>query len=1088
MKLEEAIQKTKEEWESNPQLKQDRDEVIAKYGEIFKLENIDNLTQEKFQEFLRFENNKHWSKLDRPGGSLIKDMDKLKSALKILLDESQPLSSRIKRIRDTKGKDYTPFLAQAIYTPILLVTNPQKYPVVNLPVAEALDELGLYPIKKWTSGEEEWDSIPQMQQIVQDVATKNDLDLWQVDWVWWKIARGADPIEENSATESPLLKFLKEKMITFSNFQPIVIKTLLEKGDESAFTATIQEIREKIQELNFDRDEFLNDAIRSSKGALKDYVTFTDQNASLDLDKFSSSDIQECLKLCGQRIAWWHVYKIVKNELDVWHIIPGSRDDNFPYLDEFLNTNSIGVGWAKIGDVSNLSEEKILQEFKNQYPDGEGKSFLAFTKITKKDVVVLVRGQEEIINFGIVVGDYYHKEVKKPSYPHRKNVVWLNQGPINSKDLPTPTLSGMRATCGKLIQRNQEMIGVLLGKQSLAAVKAHSCFNLTQNQDSEYADIEGKQYQYDNQKANWKRFIIGSKFVIQSKIDNENYFTGFGKIGTIESNTTENEQGKSITQFIAKFSEYQKFATPKVRTKEILDEMKSLPEHGSQPPSILPIPRKLYSKITGQDLVDSDPEEAGMVSSKSSELLEEKKQIIFYGPPGTGKTRAGGELARSFVVNNVLPERNFETTGSDKIVQKPGIRSLTDDQYHKEVLERIGEEGEKEGYTLSKENNNEHLYSLKKNGNEIRIIVNFSHSSTTSDDIYVGVTQNMVDFLLVVSEHNRYQLIINDLEKNFLILPYQIQQKYARFVSSSEESGRWDETGRNQHAFHVSISKDGAELPVRGDDRSNLDCDRFVRNIKMMFGNFIQNITFHPSYSYEEFVEGIRPGLNTEHLSYEMEDGIFKTICNDARNDIPQNKYVLFIDEINRGNISKIFGELITLIENDKRETHYSTLTYTKESFTVPKNLYIIGTMNTANKSLVLLDVALRRRFGFIELMPDYSVIDHEIDVEGSKFKLDEILENLNDKIRKRVGRERQIGHSYFMKKDKPIETDEQLQSAFVNDIIPLLQEYLYEDYRGLHDILGDGFVGKDKEEIILAWKKDMADFKKALEKIPKDE
>ena len=137
MDFQEAIQKTKEEWETNPQLKKDRDEVIAKYGEIFKLENIDNLTQEKFQEFLRFKNNKHWSKLDRPGGNLVKDMDKLKKSLKILLDETVPLADRIKRVRDKESDDYTPFLANAIYTPILLVTNPKKYPIVNKPVVEA---------------------------------------------------------------------------------------------------------------------------------------------------------------------------------------------------------------------------------------------------------------------------------------------------------------------------------------------------------------------------------------------------------------------------------------------------------------------------------------------------------------------------------------------------------------------------------------------------------------------------------------------------------------------------------------------------------------------------------------------------------------------------------------------------------------------------------------------------------------------------------------------------------------------------------------------------------------------------------------
>ena len=144
--------------------------------------------------------------------------------------------------------------------------------------------------------------------------------------------------------------------------------------------------------------------------------------------------------------------------------------------------------------------------------------------------------------------------------------------------------------------------------------------------------------------------------------------------------------------------------------------------------------------------------------------------------------------------------------------------------------------------------------------------------------------------------------------------------------------------------------------------------------------------------------------------------------------------------------------------------------------------------MNTADKSLTLLDVALRRRFGFKELMPDYSLIKHNIKVDGKKFNLATLLDSLNKKIRKRVGRERQIGHSYFMNDGRAIESDKQLQSAFENEIIPLLQEYLYEDYGEIHSILGDGFVDKDEEEIIPEWKDSMESFKSALEKIPKNE
>ena len=227
-------------------------------------------------------------------------------------------------------------------------------------------------------------------------------------------------------------------------------------------------------------------------------------------------------------------------------------------------------------------------------------------------------------------------------------------------------------------------------------------------------------------------------------------------------------------------------------------------------------------------------------------------------------------------------------------------------------------------------------------------------------------------------------------------------------------------------------------------------------------------VTFHQSFSYEDFIEGIKPIMPendevAEDLGYRIEDGVFKDICKDASLD-PDNRYAIFIDEINRGNVSAIFGELITLIETDKRKGSknelYITLPYSKNTFSVPSNLDIYGTMNTADRSVEALDTALRRRFEFKEMMPDYDIVKDE-NVED--IQLAEVLKIMNERIELLIDRDHTIGHSYFVK----VETLEALANAFNNKIVPLLQEYFYGDYGKIGLVLGKGFVEKIKNNKI---------------------
>ena len=178
----------------------------------------------------------------------------------------------------------------------------------------------------------------------------------------------------------------------------------------------------------------------------------------------------------------------------------------------------------------------------------------------------------------------------------------------------------------------------------------------------------------------------------------------------------------------------------------------------------------------------------------------------------------------------------------------------------------------------------------------------------------------------------------------------------------------------------------------------------------------IAMVTFHQNFAYEDFVEGIRPVLDGAELRYELHEGLFKQLAAYAA-EHREERFVLIIDEINRGNVAKIFGELITLIEDSRRigraEETWVTLPYSKEDFGVPDNLYLVGTMNTADRSIQLLDAALRRRFTFFEMMPNPEHHDVPADVDGVDCR--RLLRVMNERIVVLLDREHQVGHTYLL-------------------------------------------------------------------------
>lgn len=261
--------------------------------------------------------------------------------------------------------------------------------------------------------------------------------------------------------------------------------------------------------------------------------------------------------------------------------------------------------------------------------------------------------------------------------------------------------------------------------------------------------------------------------------------------------------------------------------------------------------------------------------------------------------------------------------------------------------------------------------------------------------------------------------------------------------------------------------------------------------------------TFHQSYGYEEFIEGIRPIVDgdSNDISYAVKDGVFKRFCEVARTPAYKNidpdssllnllprkdesagkPYVFVIDEINRGNVAKIFGELITLIEDTKREgmneAVSTILPYSGDTFSVPSNVYILGTMNTADRSIALMDTALRRRFNFIEMLPDSNVLKGiVVTSDGQSLDVAKMLEIINERIVCLYDREHTIGHAFFTKLRKE-PTVEKLAEVFRKSLIPLLQEYFYEDYNKIQLVLGDNGKSDEKTKFILNTKVDSSVF-----------
>jgi len=437
---------------------------------------------------------------------------------------------------------------------------------------------------------------------------------------------------------------------------------------------------------------------------------------------------------------------------------------------------------------------------------------------------------------------------------------------------------------------------------------------------------------------------------------------------------------------------------------------------------------------------------------------------ILFGPPGTGKTFNSVDAALKLVAPDVYDKAKGNRDLIVEEFNKLLVKSTNAEEWKNETgqiafctfHQSFSYEDFIEG--IKPKTNDQGQISYHVEDGIFKLMAQLADKKTTANPNAATINDQIIS-----SKSKYFRFKTDEAQFENFLKNKNLEYPNSELSKSSTFKGAFENAKHETEDSIILLNRENSNLvaigKVTGGIINNAEAKTISRQVEWFYHHL--SIPFNKIYT-ESLQDSIGESLSRSKINMEE----FKTLLSEQTSVVPK-KYVIIVDEINRGNVSQIFGELITLIEHDKRKNTDNELAvilpYSKKPFSVPENLYLLGTMNTADRSVEALDTALRRRFSFIEMSPKPEKLDNAIiKIDEIEFDLQEILSVINKRIEKLVNRDHLIGHSYFL---EVINEKKTLKESFANSIIPLLQEYFYGDYAKMALVIGKGFVAPKEPE-----------------------